>query len=128
MEDRMTEIHDRIAVAVEAIVTGQEWQQMLAVAGRFSAYSAHNVWLIMSANPHATKLMGYKSWQKLGRQVRAGERGIPILAPVVRRQAEVDEVVDSPEVVRILKGFRIVHTLTSRKRMGPTCPRSGRNC
>ena len=49
-------------------------------------YSPRNIQLILSANPDATLLAGYKQWQKLGRQVRKGERGIPIGAPVTAKQ------------------------------------------
>ncbi len=40
-DDRLTELHDRITAAVEALVTGEDWQQMLSVAARFHTYSAH---------------------------------------------------------------------------------------
>lgn len=49
---------------------------------RFHTYSFGNVLLILRQNPEATTVAGYRTWQTLGRQVRKGERGIQILAPV----------------------------------------------
>jgi antirestriction protein ArdC len=55
---------------------------MLAAAGRFHRYSLGNVLLILAQNPEAMRVAGYRTWQSLDRQVRKGERGIQILAPV----------------------------------------------
>jgi len=54
---------------------------MLTVASKFHRYSLNNLFLIWRQNPDATRVAGYRVWQKLGRQVRKGEHGIRILAP-----------------------------------------------
>lgn len=59
----------------------------LAAMGRFHRYSLCNTLLIAAARPDATQVAGYRTWQRLGRQVRKGERGITILAPIRRQQA-----------------------------------------
>jgi len=46
-----------------------------------------NVLLITSQCPHARAVAGFGTWKQLGRQVRRGENGIAILAPVTRRDA-----------------------------------------
>ena len=46
------------------------------------------------SEPDATQVAGYRTWQSLGRQVRKGEQGIQILAPVTRRVAD-DEPTDA---------------------------------
>jgi hypothetical protein len=61
---------------------------MLAAAGRFHQYSFGNVLLILAQNPEETRVAGYRTWQSIGRQVRKGERGIQILAPVTYRPRE----------------------------------------
>lgn len=53
---------------------------------KVSDYSPRNQLLILSVNPDATELAGYKQWRAMGRQVRKGERAIPIAAPVTRKQ------------------------------------------
>jgi antirestriction protein ArdC len=87
------------------------WKAMLEVSARFHNYSINNQLLIYLQCPDATRVCGYRAWQRLGRQVRKGERGIQILAPCRRRvspaggEREQDEV----ERIEILTGFRVVH-------------------
>lgn len=44
-------------------------------------YSERNALLIVMQRPSATEVHGYGDWQKLGRQVKKGAKGIRILAP-----------------------------------------------
>ena len=62
--------------------------QYLAAIGRFHRYSLRNVMLIASQKPTATHVAGFHAWHKLGRFVKKGEKGILILAPVVRPKHE----------------------------------------
>ena len=54
----------------------------LAAMGRFHRYSFGNVMLIIAQQPDATRVAGFRTWLSLGRQVRKGEKGIVIVAPV----------------------------------------------
>jgi antirestriction protein ArdC len=47
--------------------------------------------------PSATRVAGFNAWKQLGRQVRKGERGIAILAPLVYRRRLRDAEYDKPE-------------------------------
>ncbi len=109
--DKAAQLHDRLLTQVQALLDGQDWKQFLAVAARFHRYSPNNVFLILAQAPNATRVAGYRRWQSLGRQVRKGERGIAILAPCVKRARPVDddEEAERPELVRILRGFRVAH-------------------
>ena len=63
----------------------------LKAMGRFHRYSVGNAILIQLQKPDATHVAGYRAWQKLGRHVKKGERGIAIMAPVVyRRKVQQD--------------------------------------
>jgi hypothetical protein len=108
---KLTQVHDRLLHQLEALVESQDWREFLTVASRFHRYSTNNVLLILSQRPDATRVAGYRTWERLGRQVRRGERGIAILAPCVRRARPVDdqEAAERPELVRILRGFRVAH-------------------
>ena len=80
-EQRRTEaaeLHETIAQQVEALATSEAWAQFLAFAGKFHRYSLNNLLLILAQRENATQVAGYRTWQKLGRQVRKGERGIRI--------------------------------------------------
>jgi antirestriction protein ArdC len=71
--------------------------QYLAAIGRFHRYSLRNVMLIASQKPTATHVAGFHAWQKLGRFVKKGEKGILILAPIVRRRHENTEQNETDE-------------------------------
>jgi hypothetical protein len=47
----------------------------------FHHYSFYNTILIYCQNPEASRVAGYKAWQRLGYQVKKGEKGIEIFAP-----------------------------------------------
>ncbi len=57
-------------------------KNFLKAMSRFTRYSLGNVILIASQNPRATHVAGFRAWKDLGRQVRKGEKGIVILAPM----------------------------------------------
>src|SRR6266851_2570828 len=63
-------------------------QNYLATMGRFHRYSWGNVLLIASQRPTATRVAGYHTWRDMGRQVKTGEKGIMILAPMLVKQRE----------------------------------------
>ena len=78
----------------------------LAAMGKFHDYSFGNVMLILSQRPDASRVAGYRTWQTLGRQVRKGEKGITIIAPMMlKREAEQQE--DDPEKVLRFKATSV---------------------
>lgn len=66
------------------------FRRYLSVAARFHEYSFSNIMLIHSQRPNATQVAGYRAWQKLGRQVRKGEKGITIMAPMIFKPKDAD--------------------------------------
>jgi hypothetical protein len=82
--------------------------QYLAAIGRFHRYSLRNVMLIASQKPAATHVAGFHAWHKLGRFVKKGEKGIMILAPIVRRKNEIAEQTDTDESSMAV-GFRAAY-------------------
>lgn len=87
---KLETLHDRLTEQIAALRTGTDWQRWLSVAARFHNYSFNNVLLIAAQRPGATAVAGYEAWKALGRQVDKGERGIQILAPIVRRASSSD--------------------------------------
>jgi hypothetical protein len=94
---------------------------MLAAAARFHSYSSRNCLLILSQMPTATQVAGYRTWQSLGHQVRKGERGIGVIAPVVYRniEEEAEEGQDSPAAIR---GWKIEHVFDVSQTDGDPLP------
>ncbi len=72
-------------------------------SGVFPTTSVHNLLLIATQRPTATRVPGFYAWQQLGRFVKMGEHGLMILAPVPYKAAE-ESSDDGP--VRV--GFRVV--------------------
>ncbi len=80
------ELVQRLELGVQEIMSSDGWRRYLAAQARFHQYSAGNVLLILVQRPDASQVAGYTTWQGLGRQVRKGEKGIAILAPVFPRR------------------------------------------
>ena len=64
----------------------EELIQYLGVMAQFHNYSMRNQILISVQQPHATHVAGYGCWRNMGRQVKKGEKGIAILAPIMHRK------------------------------------------
>ncbi len=76
-------VRDGLQALAEELAAGksERLRALLDFASRFHRYSLGNQALIASQCPQASYVAGYRTWQKLGYQVRKGERGIRILAP-----------------------------------------------
>lgn len=95
---KLAALHERLAGAVEQLVSGNDWRRALVFAARFRSRSFGNTLLIWSQhldafekglvpNPEPSYVAGYKQWQTLGRQVTKGQPGYMIFAPVTGRFA-----------------------------------------
>jgi hypothetical protein len=125
---RLRRAHDQLTAAVAQLTSSDGWRRMLTVAARFHRYSPNNVLLITVQRPDATRVAGYRTWQQLGRQVRKGERGIGILAPITYRpDASPDDdrraaTPESEESRRAVRTFRVTHVFDISQTEGPPLP------
>jgi antirestriction protein ArdC len=94
----------------------------LKAIGRFHRYSFHNVLLIASQKPNASYVAGFRTWNQLGRFVKKGEKGIVILAPIVRRKPETEMDPDEDPAVA---GFRPAHVFDVSQTEGQELPQIG---
>jgi N-terminal domain of anti-restriction factor ArdC len=81
----------------------------LTAMSRFHQYSFGNVLEIARQMPTATRVAGFWTWKNVGRSVKAGQKGIRILAPIVgvRRKKDEDAQKDiTKQNERVLLGFR----------------------
>jgi len=81
----VTQALDALASAVER-GESEQFRAYLARLARFHRYSVGNVLLIVLQRPNATRVAGVRAWNRLGRYVRQGEKGIRIMAPIVWRK------------------------------------------
>ena len=97
--DKLDELADNIC---------QNERQLLEFVNKwhngFHSYSFNNTILAWIQRPDFTLLAGYKSWIGHGRQVKAGQKSIRILAPMIKKIKEEDKDDES----RIIRGFRTV--------------------
>jgi len=80
---------------------------LLTTMSRFSKYSLWNQMLIFAQRPDATRVMGYRAWNKAGYQVRKGEHGIAIYAPMLFRKRDTAADPDDTTAPRL--GFRVAY-------------------
>jgi hypothetical protein len=111
--EQIKEITDRAAEQLVAALQAGRSEALtmyLKAIGRFHRYSLHNVLLIASQKPNATHVAGFRTWNELGRFVKNGEKGIMILAPIIRRKVLYDDE-EREEISRPIRwlprGFRI---------------------
>jgi hypothetical protein len=109
-------IHD-LAQATDQARMSEEMLRYLDVVSRFHTYSPTNIWLILMSNPNATHVAGYNKWQDMKRQVRRGEKGIPILAPMIFKEDP-----DDPDSKKVLGGFRVVYVFDISQTDGEPLP------
>ena len=95
--------------------------QYLRLVSRFHRYSLHNVLLIALQKPSASYVAGFRAWNKLGRSVRKGEKGILILAPMVKKVAEEDACHRELETKRVV-GFRSAYVFDVSQTDGAPLP------
>jgi antirestriction protein ArdC len=124
-------LHHGLVEGVRALVQSDQWTGMLAMAARLHSYSWRNCLLIIQQKPDATHVAGYRTWQSLGRQVRRGERGIAVLAPVTYRRddREADEAGETQHPsdvdkasLRQLRGWKIEHVFDVSQTDGDPVP------
>gem|GEM_PF-198439 len=131
--DAAAQLHAQLEASLRELVTSEDWMAALEVASRFHDYSFANTQLIAHEARRRgftpTRVAGYRKWQELGRQVRRGEQGIPILAPLIRTTRGSGEPerpgtpeADGTEGARRLVGFRVVHVFDVTQTDGEPLP------
>ncbi|MGD6757280.1 ArdC-like ssDNA-binding domain-containing protein [Streptomyces sp. BH105] len=94
----VADLKNRLDEHVTTLTDSEAWRAMLRAAVGFHRYSFRNILLILLQCPDATHVAAYREWQTRGRQVRKGEKGIRILAPMtVRRDQDTDDENDRDE-------------------------------
>lgn len=100
-------------------------KEYLAAMARFHRYSWHNVMLIASQKPDATHVAGFHAWHKLGRFVKKGEKGILILAPIIRKKIAENSGTE-PEELSAVAGFRAACVFDISQTGGQPLPEIGK--
>ena len=105
-----TQIDELLAtLKLELASPGASLLPLLSVMSRFSRYSLANQMLVYAQRPTATQLLGYRSWLKAGYQVRKGERGIAIFAPMRFRSRDTAPDATDGGTAAPRLGFRVAY-------------------
>ncbi len=102
----------------------EKLKEYLAAMARFHRYSWHNVMLIASQKPNATHVAGFHAWHKLDRFVKKSEKGILILAPIIRKQVENNRETE-PDESSAAVGFRAAYVFDISQTDGQPLPEIG---
>lgn len=99
--------------------TSDEVLTYLEFMAHFHDYSFYNTMSIYLHNPTATRVAGFTTWKKLGRRVRKGEKGIPILAPCFVRKSKQN---DEDDVEKSIAYFKVVYVFDVSQTDGEPLP------
>lgn len=91
---QLAAVHDKLARAVDALLSGDDWRRAMEFAATFRSRSFNNALLIRAQHAEAYEqgrvlepvpkiVAGYRQWQSVGHQVHRGAPGYAILAPAV---------------------------------------------
>ena len=99
----------------------------LTAMGRFHNYSFGNILEIARQKPDSTRVAGLYAWNKLGRKVMKGQKGIRILAPMIgtrkKKDTEAKRSKDPAAInTPILVGFRAVYVFDVSQTEGAELP------
>jgi hypothetical protein len=98
----------------------------LTAMSRFHHYSFGNVMEIARQMPTATRVAGFFAWKQLGRFVKAGSKGIRILAPIVGVRRKTDQEVAKSDPIYpnkpVLVGFRSAYVFDISQTDGVDLP------
>jgi hypothetical protein len=105
----------------------EQLTKYLDTMARFHQYSFSNCMLIFAQKPDASNVAGFGKWKEFNRFVRKGEKGIAILAPLVRKKkdesgSDATDSSKSSSDEKVLFGFRIVYVFDISQTEGEDLP------
>ncbi|MHA1544115.1 MAG: ArdC family protein, partial [Alphaproteobacteria bacterium] len=89
LNKKITSYIEDLAQETDKARIGEVMQKYLNFCASFHNYSLGNQWLIFLTRSDATLVAGYRDWTKKHRYVKKGEKGIPILAPILIKSVNV---------------------------------------
>lgn len=104
-KERLKEITDSIETGIKEMFESDKYKSYLQTMSRFHNYSLNNTMLIAMQKPDATLVAGYNKWKNsFSRNVKKGEKGIKIIAPVPYKVKEEREKLDPQTKAPMLDG------------------------
>jgi len=121
---------EELARETDQVRISETLQQYMEAMSKFHHYSLSNQLLIAIQKPEATQVAGFHTWlQKFKRQVRRGEKGIAIFAPIVTKLPKTVQDLDKEEQRSQLlpanpscRGFKVVYVFDITQTEGEPIP------
>lgn len=104
IDDANKMLEENITKLFEERANNVNYKEFLKIMSKVPNYSSRNLLLIANQKPGAQMIMGYKEWQKLGRNVVKGETGLKILAPVTKKFNEEEHSKQTGEPIKTPNG------------------------
>jgi hypothetical protein len=113
-------ILQKLKEGVASIQDSTLFREYLLTMGKFWSYSVGNIMLIMLQKPNATRVAGFTTWKELGRFVKAGEKGIMILAPCLPPKGGYEYFIrgDDKYSIRFLEGQWYTYDINNKRGVG----------
>ncbi|MBQ6088744.1 MAG: hypothetical protein IJK95_04215 [Firmicutes bacterium] len=127
-KDQVKEILEKLEQGVTELFESERYKEYLNCMSKFYNYSLNNTLLIAMQKPDATFVTGFHAWHdKHGRNVKKGEKGIKIFAPV-KYKVTVDPEAPGEEPKEIEKtGFKVTYVWDISQTEGKELPTIGVN-
>jgi hypothetical protein len=92
--ERRAQDRERLRIAALELLPSEGWRRWVRARALFHCYSLHNS-MLLAQQCHARgitarRVAGFRTWLKLGRCVRKGEKGLMIFAPIAVKQRDED--------------------------------------
>lgn len=111
--DELKGIMDTLEKGVQDVFASDDYKKLLTVMSKMPHYSVNNQILIMLQNPQASLCNSFTGWKKQNRFVKAGEKGLRILAPAFyQMEREQDKLDANGKVIRDKGGEPVKETVT----------------
>lgn len=117
LQKKITGYLEALALETDEARRSEAMHKYLEFSSKFHSYSPANVMLIMLSKSDATNVAGFHTWKKMNRFVKKGEHGIPIYAPMIRK-----DDLDANDSPKVLTGFRIVYVFDISQTTGDPLP------
>lgn len=102
-KERLQEITSQIEAGIQELFASDKYKTYLQTMSRFHRYSFNNTMLIYLQKPDATLVAGYNKWKNsFERNVKRGEHGIQIIAPMTSKRTVEREKRDPDTGVLLL--------------------------
>lgn len=111
---------EQLARETDAARQSELFTRYLRTSAAFWDYSWHNQMLIWRQCPNASFVGGFHTWQKCGRYVRRGEKGIAILAPMFFK--DKTKATDGSDTENTRIWFKVVYVFDISQTDGSPLP------